>query len=374
MRSKKKTIMALAASLLTLGCAISCGNNGNNNSQPSSSTKSQLNVEYDETYHSEAWDDDVLSVIGKITEKEKASMVPTVDADEYYFGITKETDDNGNSLDLVIIRCYGIFERTVEATYEKSLVNAGYQLSGELPYGFIEYSLTDDLIVQYELKQDADGETAFELMIYRYEYRIDYWPEETIREILGEKIPEIKADCYEIYPSITAKNEMRVSIYAYHMTEKDVTEYESSLKMAGYSIKVGSYFNEAISPSGYVTIMYEYYMGVLTANVTNAWPYLYITELLGKDLPKLSNDASNFEFGFIGDDEILTLYYDGVTLDDMTAYGAVLEREGYKFVEERKSTGSLTITTRDYSYGKDEHLLSLMYCLEQQTIAIAIYY
>ncbi|MCQ2772530.1 MAG: hypothetical protein MJ238_04565 [Bacilli bacterium] len=379
MRKKRKLLLALTTPLLMFGSLVGCTNNQGNSSGSSSLTiDTDFKVEFEEMYETDAWDGKILACIGEIAGNENAGLVPSADADLYQFGCTRETDDEGGSMDLAVIRCYGIFERKVEEMYETSLRSKGYQLSSEYPYGATEISLTTDLIVQYELMEDEKGETCFEILVYTYEYRIDYWPGEQIEEIMGESVPEIGADCYEVYTSLTANNNVRISLYAYHMTQSDVDAYETKLTLNGFTISEGGYYHQAKSKSGYLNLMYDYFDGLFTVYISCDWPYLYIVDSIGRDIPKLTSDASNFDWDYVSEtgdseDAVLTLYYDNTSNEDFIAYGALLEKEGYVCTDTRESTGSLTIHVKDYSLPNDNHVVCLMYCVEQKTIAIALY-
>ena len=124
--------------------------------------------------------------------------------------------------------------------------------------------------------------------------------------------------------------------------------------------------------------MYDYFDGMFTVYITSDWPYLYIVDSIGKDIPKLSSNASDFDWDYVSEtgdseDAVLTLYYDNTSYEDFIAYGALLEKEGYVCTDTRESTGSLTIHVKDYSLPTDNHVVCLMYCVEQRTIAIALY-
>ncbi|MCH5171702.1 MAG: hypothetical protein J1F31_02570 [Erysipelotrichales bacterium] len=352
-------------------------------SDPSISTsQSESNIEREVVYYSDSWDENLLDAIGFIAGNENKELVPAVTAESFEYFVTI---DEATSLDLLIVNCYGINSKTIQERYETSLELNGFQLSYDSPYGWLEVSATEDLVVQYDVL--TTGVTYFELLIYKVEMRIDYWPEEAIKSITAEYVPVVAGRSYEAYVDFTIDYKARISIYVYHSEIKNVDLYESELINAGYTVTYTTYgYDEATSALG-THIMYTYDLEseIFVLYIYNDWPYLDINYYLGMDLPRLDVENAVFDYAYVGSSaSILTLYYDYVNSSSLAIYGSQLEEIGFvqdgnesTTIYNEGTANQVTVTSRNYVMNadlEDEHYISLMYCLEQQSLAIAIYY
>ncbi len=380
-----KRIFALLfiSTIFLIGCnsnspnkeSMDTSNNQNTTNQINSNNSGEEEIIFDEEYKANSWDDNLKRVIAYIAGEENKDIVPSVNATSYAYGLTI---DEQTKYELAIIKCYGINTNNVVSEYENALIKNKYNLSSELPYGFIELNVTDDLVVQYEIKEST--EAYLELLVYKVTTRIASWPEKEINTYIGESIPKVDAVSYEVMQDLTIDYNVRLTIYAYHVNYKSVSEYEKYLTENGFTIVDSLNYKEAIR--GTIHIMYNLYEDTLTLYITNDWPYAYIYSILGQDLPKLEDDNVTFDYSFVpieNNQEVLTLYYDNATLDNYNEYGELLVSAGFTLdgKEEVQKSNDYTYHFKDYivgEVGNEEHYISLMYCEEKKTIAIAIYF
>lgn len=369
---KKYLSLLMLLSVFLIGCT--------NKQSPSSlsSRDSEGNtdeIEYGKEYTSSSWDGQLLKAIGEITELDKADVVPSVNATSYVYGLTVDAQTN---IKLAVIRCYGINEETIQEEYEYSLQHAGFVLSSEMPYGYIEeFTITDELVVQYDL--NTSDIPYFELLVYRNAARIDYWPGEAIFNTIGEVIPEVKAISYEVFADLTIDYKPRISLYAYHVEFSTVEEYEHLLEEAGFTFNDNAVYKEAISSTGTLHMMYYMDGDSFVMYVHNDWPYAYIYEIIGMDLPRLNEAGVQFEYGFVTIQEnyqILVLYFDYTTLDHYYQYGKLLEEAGFTIDGEEISQDQ-NYYYSDYIIGEsgnEEHYINLIYSVKDASIAVAVYF
>ncbi len=364
-----------------------------NNSISSSEISEDLNssntfeFEFDVHYKSTTWNEQLLKAIAYFTGDENSDLVPSVNADsyEYYFTVDEYSD-----VEILVINCNNINPDTIVDTYEESLIENGFQL-GEQPYGFMELNVTDDLMVQYAL-----GETNLlhpypylELIVYTYATRMVEWPKNAISLITAEEVPEVKAKSYEALVDFDIYYRPRLDIICYNTDFRFVSEYEAILEDAGYTIEKSINLSTAVTEKG-TRIMYSFdtYSHSLTLYVSNDWPYADIMALLGFDLPRLDVSGAEFSFQYYTYDdgsESLALYYEPVTKSSLATYGSLLEaiefsQYGQEATEvyNEGTLEQLTITSRDYLMNEgdeeNEHWIQLLYCEEQSSLAIVIYW
>ncbi len=394
----KKFLKFLCALLLLAGCAggenstNSQGSGGSlppseepNISQPSSA-EDESPIMFEMEYESTEWSFHLKKAIAVITGEDRADEVPQVTAQKYVYGATLYNTGE-TFIDLVVIRCYGVQESSIEEDYESALISKGYQISYENPVAYLEFSVTEDLVVQYMLREETTGDKYFELLVLKQELRIAEWPGKVIQTSMGISVPEVKAASYEVMSDVTFDDKIRLNIYAYHleMTQK---EFEQALVDAGFVLKSSISMNEAVSADGWVHVMYSFYEQEKEASlyIYNDWPYLDLVATVGVDLPKLDPSLySSFEFSFVTVEgyQVLTLYFNGVGETGLSTYGEQLEALGFVLdgdeVETTSGEGADAITVRSRGYvlndgAEDEHYLQAMYCVEQESLAIAVYY
>lgn len=391
----KKFLKFLCALLLLAGCAGG-GNNsqgsGGNSLPPSEEphvsqpSEEEPPIMFEMEYESTEWSRHLLKAIAVITGEDRVNEVPQVVAEKYVYGATLYNTGE-TFIDLVVIRCYGVQESSIEEDYESALISKGYQISYENPVAYLEFSVTEDLVVQYMLREDTQGNKYFELLVLKQELRIAEWPAKLIENSMGVIVPEVQAVSYEVMSDLTFDNKVRLNVYAYHL-EMTQTEYEQALVDAGFVLKSSVSMNEAVSADGWVHIMYSFYEPEQQASlyIYNDWPYIDLVSTIGMDLPKLDSSLySSFEFSFVTLEgyQILTLYFNGVGETGLATYGGQLEALGFVLdgdeVETTSGEGADMITVRSRGYvlndgAEDEHYLQAMYCVEQESLAIAVYY
>lgn len=372
---KKRIGILFLLSFLAVGCH---GGNTSNTSETTSNGQTS-DIEFNKLYTSSSWDD-VVPLISVIA-GENAESVPSVGADtfEYYLSV-----DSQSSIDIAVVKCYGFNENVVVNRYESALLNNGFQLSSENPYGWMEVSVTEDLVVQYEIYTDSKNQNYFELLIYKVELRMAEWPKAAIEEVTCEEVPEVKGQSYEAFADFTIDYKARVIVYTYHPEIKNVQEYEKQLIDAGYTINASQYYSEAVSKLG-THIMYSYSSeeDIFAVYIYNDWPYFDINYYLGMDLPRLDYEGAEMSYSYIVYDEatnyqILGIYYDYVDISVLETYGSALEEVGFEqYGDEWKTSGQYHTTNREYVINidkADEHDIVLSYCEELQSLVIVIYY
>lgn len=383
---KKGYFVLLLSTIFLIGCNKKNGSNLDDSLNPSinqTGSSSQVSVKFDEWHESSSWDNKLLEAIGVITGQEKRTLVPSVKADNYKYLLTY---DNEYEFNILYVDCYGVNIEKVIEEYEDILVQNHYSL-GEEPYGWIELNVTTDLAVQYAITQDKNNIQCLELTIYAAETRTIEWPSQLISLVTSEEVPMVSSKSYE--PGITFSGvtyEPLVIIYCYHPSIS-LDQYKTTLTQKGYQISTSMYIPEASTTLG-THIMMNYYEDedMMQLIISNDWPYLDIMAILGEDLPRLNNASeSKFSYTFVPTGEetsTLTLYYDGVEKTSLETYASQLSSLGYtQDGQESENTynqgqeNKLTITSRNYikNEGKeDEHYISLLYCQEQKSLAIAI--
>ena len=381
---KKNNLFLLFLALAFTGCNGATPSDSSVESSDVSSASSVVDstsVVMDEIYHSTGWDRNLLKVISCVTGEEWAESVPEAIAEEYEYCYTI---DETSGLDLVIIDCYGIEERTVEDNYEKALEHASFNFSYDYPYGYKEVSDTQDLVVQYELISKKNR-ACFELLVYMTEFRVKEWPESTILLYMGETFPSVGARSYEIILDYTIDYKVRLDIYAYHADLTDVSEYTKILQDAGFAIEASTAigFYEAVSPKGNLHVQYSLFEDTLSIYVYNDYPYAIIYSTLGFELPRLEEDGVTFDYGYVEvaeDNYVLTLYYDNSSENALATYGDGLSAIGFEQIGEEETNASengFVITTREYIYlqgTENEHYIVLLYEKTSKSLAVAIYY
>lgn len=383
---KKTTYVGICLPFLLLtSCGVGVGDSSSSIT-PSSTTSSQVDsietsseqsqINQDQVIASPSWDNSLLRVLSQIVGDDNAKEVPEVQAENFlsYWSV-----DSSTNIPIAVVGAYGVRESSVATSYETSLKEKGFALSSENPYGYKEVSVTDDLVIQYELRTDKEKKTYFEIMVYLAKMRIADFPKDQILTVTGIDLPKVEAKSYEFFSSMDANYNPYIVLYAYHSATDYVTSYATILKNSGYTVTLdSSNYYDAVSKNGLYHITFgNYYDEAFYLKAESDWPTAYIKETLGFNLPVPLGDSLNVTYGFVGENETLAVYLNSVTKDSLTSYGSQLEETGWTFLEEKENSGStLTITTRSYDYKNDDgeiKSIDLLYCLEQTSLCIAIY-
>ena len=73
--------------------------------------------------------------------------------------------------------------------------------------------------------------------------------------------------------------------------------------------------------------------------------------------------------------ETLCIYYDGTTEESLSIYSDKLTEAGFTLIDSETQTNELTITTNTCVINENlstQHIIKLMYCVEQESLCIAI--
>lgn len=356
---------------------VGCNNKNDNGTElPDETPKIEIN----EQVLTQKWED-VIPVIDCSIDKEYSTLIPSVEAESFsaYWSI-ESNEESDLEIKFTSISCYGVRESYVTSTYEHDLQNNGFLISSSYQMGYQDVTYTTDLVVQYELVEDEES-VHFDLIIYSVELRTESFPSDDIKSFLGFEIPEFKAKSYEYYASFGSNYEIQIDIYSYYCEEDAISNYVSKLQDLSYKIsqKDGLYFAQRDDLMVDI-IFYQYDETTCFLRVSSSWPYLYLIEILGNDLPKLDQEYSELSFKFISlneDNECLCIYFDGTSQSSLDAYGTSLEGIGYELVDSSSATNQYTIFTNVYVINKDqdsEHMINLMYCVEQESLCIAVMY
>lgn len=374
---KKFSLLLTLLAFLICGCGTkdntSSGNISLENSNPTSQNESKF--EWNTLYSSTSWDENVVDLIGVIAGDDCKELIPGIDAKRLDYYLTVDT----STISIAVINCYVNNLNTIVDDYEYALTICGFQLSYDSPYGWMEVSATEELVVQYSILEDLHGTSYFELIIYRVEMRMSDWPTDYIGLVTAEDIPVFDAKAYEASTDYNYAYQFYVLVCVYY-PEITLEQYESKLISAGYTIGESYYGSEAVSKLGTRINYYEDYDGSIILMISNDWPYLDIMAYLGMDLPRLDDDNAVMSYSYVGDSNYsnLTIYYDYVGSSALATYGHQLEEIGFtQYGNEYTNKNTYTITTREYTMNldqKDEHYIVLMYCLEMQMLAIVVYY
>ena len=372
---RKKGLLLCITLLLTLsGC------NSKENEVPPNIDEGEV-INQDEVISATSWEE-VIDVIECSVSKSSAMMVPSVYGDSYLASWKKEIDEEtGLEIKYTLVECFGIREAMVTSQYERDLENSGFTLSSSYNYGYKDISYTDELVVQYSLvSEDNEYNMAhFDLLIYEVKMKEDEFPCTLIEENIGFSVPVLEARSYEYYASMGTKYEIQFNIYAYFCESDCLSNYINILENSNYKITTDSGVYFATRDDLLVDLLfYQYDEETIFLRVSSNWPYLYIVDYLGFDLPKLDSGYDALSFNFISTSsstETLCIYYDGTTKESLSIYSDKLIESGFTLIDSETQTNELTITTNTFAINENlstQHIIKLMYCVEQESLCIAI--
>ena len=338
---KKKSLLFSAILLITLsGCSLK----NNEDIKPPNIEKTEIKQE--EVISATSWDE-IIPVIECSVSKDSAKMVPSIYGDSYLAYWSKERDEeSGAEIYFTSVSCFGIRESMVTSLYEKELQNNGFLLSSSYNYGYKDISYTEELVVQYELVSEDN------------EYGMAH---------------------FDYYSTIGTNYEIQFALYAYFCEEDALSNYVSLLQSSNYTVSLtdGIYFasrNDKLVD----LLFYQYDESTIYLRISSSWPYLYIIDYLGFDLPKLESGYTSLSFSFVAiteTTEALCIYYDGTKEESLTLYSNKLIELGFKLKDNDIQKNEYTITTNTFVINEnleDQHIIKLMYCVEQESLCIAI--
>lgn len=258
------------------------------------------------------------------------------------------------------------------AAYEAALLEASFRLSAEGTYAFKKASATADLIVEYRSEETPLGQDLA-LTLYRPEFRLAEYPADFVSLLSSEAIPAMEGEAFSAHFDPAGYG----SVIAYGAGEESFLAYDRELRSAGFSQGENeAAYSRYLSKDGYLRLTLlltddEYGEPALYLRIENRWPYLYLQATLGEDLPKLEGAAERFSYAFIGEEAILTLYYDLSSEEDYLAYSFALERAGYALSSEDTVNPSDPIQARRYE--KNGAAVDVLYQRSSETIAVPVY-
>lgn len=373
---KKKSLLFSAILLITLsGCSLK------NNEDIKPPNIEETEIKQEEVISATSWDE-IIPVIECSVSKDSAKMVPSIYGDSYLAYWSKEKDEeSGAEIYFTSVSCFGIRESMVTSLYEKELENNGFLLSSSYNYGYKDISYTEELVVQYELVSEDNeyGMAHFDLLIYEVKMKEEEFPTNLIEETIGFNVPTLEGKSYEYYSTIGTNYEIQFALYAYFCEENALSNYVTLLQSSNYTVSLtdGIYFasrNDKLVD----LLFYQYDESTIYLRISSSWPYLYIIDYLGFDLPKLDSGYTSLSFSFVAiteNTEALCIYYDGTKEESLSLYSNKLIELGFKLKDNDIQKNEYTITTNTFVINEnleDQHIIKLMYCVEQESLCIAI--
>lgn len=345
-----------------------------NKENPSVSDDHTISIDINSVIHTSAWDDKVLQML-YVSVSDANTLIPQCEAESFDVNIGKESN-----VTYTRIKCNGIDPLVVTDNYENNLLSHSFKLMSDMPVGYMEVTITDDLYIQYQLVEDF-----FELLVYRVSVRYDEWPSPIFIELFGEDIPCAKAESYEF--GVTQDFEGRTGIYLYcnKVTSNYDETYAALLQENGYVVTGNRSLYIAINEEKEIKIEFYLfeanclYLQAFSTGDLYPWPSNSIIRILGYDLPKYEEEGTKLSYRYMDVEDgtsVFIIYYDYASSSSLTAYGQQLIALGYeKSIDE--SHESSTIKSDVYYQNKgleNEHMIQVMYHMEENCLAIAIYY
>ena len=339
-------------------------------------------------YESREWDDKVNKVIEYIV-GDAIKDVPTYRVLNYKAFIDVQTSED-TIIKSAHVYCYPVSEANAQNEYETKLKNNGYVASSESSYAFYKASKVDDVYAYYDIVKAPEEYAILDLSFYRVTNRYDSWNNDLFRSFLGFTLPSIEAESYEYYytPSAGTNYPASVSGYANVVGINALNAYKNKLLSNGFTLDSSdAYYYRLVKTDDHdVSIMIgdsysAYDEAAIYFKITNAWPYLELTSVLGKNLPKLNavGTYSGYEINQLQDGSYyLAIYYDNVNVEAYQTYDYQLRQIGLTYTElaEGDNPGSYTSSNPNigltyYSYFTSD--VSIFYYSNASSLYIIVY-
>ena len=316
----KKILLPILSFLLLFSCGEIVSTS--TSSESTSSESSSLNNEG-------KWTKETYDVIQEVMNPE---FIPYINAD--MISAMVSTDEQSNLPYVSITLAGGFNSSSIEDEYEALLTENGFTIVGNngYPYGYKEYSLTQDGVIQYEVSQTG----VFSLVCYVITSRTTEWPEYYIQNICDTSIPKYVTETYECYIS----DDKTYIIMNCNKAGSDSLEtYSALLIKDGYTITNKNDIYYAENNEKEVEILF-YYNDVsddliLKIMSTSSWPVSIINFFLGESLPRyLDVPLSVYTYMTLSNKKTLVLYFDNAEQDAKDQYKASLLKNGWETDEE----------------------------------------
>lgn len=336
------------------------------------SSDDQDNLKINEVYYASTFDEARVVLPYSIEGYEDEIIGVNGNNFAYYYSV-----DETSGITFSSICCFGVSNNIVDE-YEDLLAANSYSFASSSLYAFKEVNDTSDLIVQYDLINDE--QTYFELIVYQYTYRTVTFPTLELEYYLGDTIIPFNARSYFYNLNYDASYRLVMEIECFHVEEGYLETY-LSLISDDYSITQNQdvYFcqrNDLV-----IDLLVYQSLDNVYLKVTSSWPYAYLMDLLNEDLPRLEQGSyTALEFSFVQideDNQILSIYYDGVNKDIYDNYLSLLTNNNFIIESSEMNTSTYTIHTAKVYKNRNqenEHFVQVMYCVDLSTLCIAIYY
>ena len=336
-------------------------------------------ITIDTVLKTDKWNQDLRDMIGYLVGKDNAKLIPAMPAPEGYKCYLEETPygDGSGSQVACYINCYGIDPQTALSEYDEILTNAGFFLGYSSDYGYKILTPTKDLIVQYQVITVA-RKTFIELCIYTAETRLLEWPKEQVKELLGVEIPVYKADSYEFYYYIDMNYSPIATIYDHNTGVDGLVNYHNQIMATGdYTLTANTADGyEYLSKDGKIILgIYpaadEYNRDSIYITIENNWPYLWVTSMLGEDIPCYNASAMEWMFQDLDEDgtaEYLTIFYDGATHENFLAHCGQFQQAGWT-LDETESDENYKVYTKEVD--NKVRVVEVVYNEAQSAICVA---
>lgn len=312
----KKILLPILSFLLLFSCGETVSTS--TSSESTSSESSSLDNE-------EKWTKETYEIIQEVMNPE---FIPYINAD--MISAMVSTDEQSNLPYVSITLAGGFNSSSIEDEYEALLTENGFTIVGNngYPYGYKEYSLTQDGVIQYEVSQTG----VFSLVCYVITSRMTEWPEYYIQNICDTSIPKYVTETYECYIS----DDKTYIIMNCNKAGSDSLEtYSALLIKDGYTITNKNDIYYAENDEKEVEILF-YYNDVsddliLKIMSTSSWPVSIINFFLGESLPRyLDVPLSVYTYMTLSNKKTLVLYFDNAEQDAKDKYKASLLKNGWE--------------------------------------------
>lgn len=312
----KKILLPILSFLLLFSCGETVSTS--TSSESTSSESSSLDNEG-------KWAKETYDVIQEVMNPE---FIPYINADMVSAMVS--TDEQSNLPYVSITLAGGFNSSSIEDEYEALLTENGFTIVGNdgYPYGYKEYSLTQDGVIQYEVSQTG----VFSLVCYVITSRTTEWPEYYIQNICDTSIPKYVTETYECYVS----DDKTYIIMNCNKAGSDSLEtYSALLIKDGYTITNKNDIYYAENDEKEVEILF-YYNDVsddliLKVMSTSSWPVSIINFFLGESLPRyLDVPLSVYTYMTLSNKKTLVLYFDNAEQDAKDKYKASLLKNGWE--------------------------------------------
>lgn len=372
----KKASFVLLSSLFL----FSCGNpNGSISSESSFIEESSIEVsrpEIGDVYITSTWDEGIAYLIDWASPGASELLIDP--GYEYYEVISdyayEVADDPSSEIKFTQITASPVVPYA-SSVYLDLLAQNGFVLSSSGTYAYHRIGEVGDLIVEC-VDSTKGSSRSLVIRLYTMETRSKEYSPELVNIITGLDIPMVSADSYEVFYN---SNSISAGVYAYGVGINEFQEFIPDLEESGFTLSTsGEGYYELTHEDRYVSIFVmesvdAYNDPCLYLRFSNLCPRVYVLSILDNDVPLLPLDRLEFDYSFVGDSEILTLYYDKALEADYLEYQRLLVSSGFEEIENTSYySDALGATILTSTYEIEGKRVQVLYNPISQTIAIPI--